>query len=300
MKEPIFEKLSQFDQPLSKRGIVGSYTICVMAMAGGIAILSKPLWKGSMASLDNALIGFGITLGGALLGLCVYYRHIIPFRLKFYLGCLLFTIGGIWMIVDADDISFRDYRHWSATAIRIMGTVCVLFFGGGGLSVLYKDIKYHWDHRNDVYSDPEDKTTLTDGVIRINGYDEETVKASIEQFNQQGAVAIKPDMKQFADHLLLILHDIDFDSFCLLFNSIVYREKFNADYLARGWLKDCQLERNGNNIDGSIMFFIPKNDTEYDNVYLLTFGGDCYKQEFSGSQKLKKVDYKGIRFEMPK
>lgn len=300
MKGPILKKLSQFDQPMSKRGIVGSYTICVMVMAAGMVILSKPLWTGAPLSLYNALIGFAITLGGALLGLCVFYRHKIPLRVKLYLGFLAFTIGGIWMIADAEDISSRDYRHWSATAIRIMGTVCVLFFGGGGFFVLYKDIKYHWEHRNDVYTDSNDKTTLTEGVIRIKGYDEETIKDSIEQFNKQGAAEIKADLKRFANHLLLVLHAIDYDSFCLLFNSMVYREKFNADYSVRGWLTNCQFERNGIDIKGSIMFFIPEDDTAYDNVYFMTFGGDCYKQEFSGSQKLKKVDCKGIRFELPK
>lgn len=302
MNDPISQKLklSQFDQPMTKRELMTAYAISVVVMAAGLLILSKPLWKGTPLNLDNTFVGSIVALCGAVWGLCVYYRRKIPLKVKFYLSCLAFTIGGIWMAVDAEDISFHDYRHWDATAIRIVGVVCILFFGGGGLFAMYKDIRWHWEHRNDVCKDYEDKTTLTDGIISINGNDEEAIIKAINQYNLQSNKTAQPDINRYANHLRLVFHNIDYDSFCLLFNWIVYRERPAADYSARGWLKDCRLETNGNSFKGPVMFFISKEDTEHDNVCLLTIDGDCYKQEFSGSQRLKKIANKGIKFEMPK
>ena len=75
----------------------------------------------------------------------LFYRKKISIKIKFYLLCLIFVCGGINMFLHpkvSRKIPFKTY-------CQVVGIVGCLFFGGGGLWVLFNDYKWHRRRRDE-------------------------------------------------------------------------------------------------------------------------------------------------------
>ena len=291
MKDPFSGIESNFP-PLTKKTLLGLYAasafitvaglFCVYNQAGDIPI-----------DTGRLLAAVAITLFGIAFGLCVYFRRMIPVRAKIYSACLFFTVGGIWMAIEPRG----DYRH-SAESVRFVGAVGALLSGAAGLFVLYKDLRFHFERRNEI-DEVGEVETITDGVIRFNTNDETEIMETFDRFDFQNSQKelLKPRIVRREFHSLLFLHDIDYSDFCFLFNWLVYRKTTARDYSLRGWLKESHLEVKGNSVTGPIMLFIPSDDKEYDNVYFVSSHGKGYKQEFAYAQRLHEVNGHAVPYE---
>ena len=291
MKDPFSGIESNFP-PLTKKTLLGLYAasafitvaglFCVYNQAGDIPI-----------DTGRLLAAVAITLFGIAFGLCVYFRRMIPVRVKIYSACLVFTVGSIWMAIEPRD----DYRH-SAETVRFVGIAGALLSGAAGLFALYKDLRFHCERRNEI-DEVGEVETITDGVISFNTNDEAEIMEAFDRFDFQNSQKelLKPRIVRREFHSLLVLHDIDYSDFCFLFNWLVYRKMAVPDYTLRGWLKESHLEVKGNSVTGPIMLFIPSDDKEYDNVCFVSSHGKCYKQEFANLQRLHEVYGHAVPFE---
>lgn len=291
MKDPFSGIESNFP-PLTKKTLLGLYAasafitvaglFCVYNQAGDIPI-----------DTGRLLAAVAITLFGIAFGLCVYFRRMIPVRVKIYSACLVFTVGSIWMAIEPRD----DYRH-SAETVRFVGIAGALLSGAAGLFALYKDLRFHCERRNEI-DEAGEVETITDGVIRFNTNDEAEIMEAFDRFDFQNSQKklLKPRIVRREFHSLLVLHDIDYSDFCFLFNWLVYRKMAVPDYTLRGWLKESHLEVKGNSVTGPIMLFIPSDDKEYDNVYFVSSHGKGYKQEFAYAQRLHEVNGHAVPYE---
>lgn len=291
MKDPFSGIESNFP-PLTKKTLLGLYAasafitvaglFCVYNQAGDIPI-----------DTGRLLAAVAITLFGIAFGLCVYFRRRIPVRVKIYSACLVFTVGSIWMAIEPRD----DYRH-SAETVRFVGIAGALLSGAAGLFVLYKDLRFHCERRNEI-DEVGEVETITDGVISFNTNDETEIMEAFDRFDFQNSQKklLKPRIVRREFHSLLVLHDIDYSDFCFLFNWLVYRKMAVPDYTLRGWLKESHLEVQGNSVTGPIMLFIPSDDKEYDNVYFVSSHGKGYKQEFAYAQRLHEVNGHAVPYE---
>lgn len=291
MKDP-FSGIESSFPPLTKKTLLGLYAasafitvaglFCVYNQAGDIPI-----------DTGRLLAAVAITLFGIAFGLCVYFRRMIPVRVKIYSACLVFTVGSIWMAIEPRD----DYRH-SAETVRFVGIAGALLSGAAGLFALYKDLRFHCERRNEI-DEVGEVETITDGVISFNTNDEAEIMEAFDRFGFQNSQKelLKPRIVRREFHSLLVLHDIDYSDFCFLFNWLVYRKTTARDYSLRGWLKESHLEVEGNSVTGPIMLFIPSDDKEYDNVCFVSSHGKCYKQEFANLQRLHEVNGHAVPFE---
>ena len=75
----------------------------------------------------------------------LFYRKKISIKIKFYLLCLIFVCSGINMILHPK----VSRRIPSETYCQVVGIVGCLFFGGGGLWVLYNDYKWQRGRRDE-------------------------------------------------------------------------------------------------------------------------------------------------------
>lgn len=292
MKEDPFSKIASNSSPLTKKGLLGLYAASVFFTVAGLICIYNQVSDNPL-NTARLLVDIAITLFGITLGLCVYFRHLIPARVKFYSLCLVSAIGGIWMAMEPKG----DYRY-SPEFIRLVGVAGALFFGAGGLYVLYKDLRFHYEHRDEQGEANEEKT-LTDGVIRFNTNNETEIMEAFDKFDFQGSQKEFPKTRvvQRGIYSLLVLHNIDYSDFCFLFNWLVYRKAPIPDYSLRGWLKEPHLRVKGNAIVAPIMLYIPTDDKEYDNVYFVTSLCNYYKQEFANAQRLHEIDTHPVSYE---
>lgn len=75
----------------------------------------------------------------------LFYRKKISIKIKFYLLCLIFVCGGINMFLHPK----VSRKIPSETYCQVVGIVGCLFFGGGGLWVLFNDYKWHRRRRDE-------------------------------------------------------------------------------------------------------------------------------------------------------
>ena len=77
--------------------------------------------------------------------------------------------------------------------------------------------------------------------------------------------------------------DIDFEIFCYFINYIKYpmEVKWRPDVVAWTTTKKGDIWTTEKSVNKKVMLFIPKDDTEYDNVYLTTVDNIGYKLGFA-------------------
>lgn len=98
------------------------------------------------------------------------------YRITTYAGCLAFTLLGVWLLTEERLTSL--YPAW---AVRIVAIICILFFGGGGLFAVYKDIKISLQHRKPVEFTDEGISIVGEEVIvwsQIEGFEPYTFKGT--------------------------------------------------------------------------------------------------------------------------
>ena len=136
---------SLFDSKDSRKVIWVSYAVGLVLVAASIYKLYLRLSGHEEFSLGRIFSLFLMLMVGISLVCFLFYRKKISIKIKFYLLCLIFVCGGINMFLHP-----RVSRIISSeTYCQVVGIVGCLFFGGGGLWVLYNDYKWHRRRRDE-------------------------------------------------------------------------------------------------------------------------------------------------------
>ena len=136
---------SLFDSKDTRKVIWISYAVGLVLVAASIYKLYLRLSGHEEFSLGRIFSLFLMLMVGISLVCFLFYRKKISIKIKFYLLCLIFVCGGINMILHPK----VSRRIPSETYCQVVGIVGCLFFGGGGLWVLYNDYKWQRGRRDE-------------------------------------------------------------------------------------------------------------------------------------------------------
>ena len=136
---------SLFDSKDTRKVIWVSYAVGLVLVAASIYKLYLRLSGHEEFSLGRIFSLFLMLMVGISLVCFLFYRKKVSIKIKFYLLCLIFVCGGINMILHPK----VSRRIPSETYCQVVGIVGCLFFGGGGLWVLYNDYKWQRGRRDE-------------------------------------------------------------------------------------------------------------------------------------------------------
>ena len=136
---------SLFDSKDTRKVIWVSYAVGLVLVAASIYKLYLRLSGHEEFSLGRIFSLFLMLMVGISLVCFLFYRKKISIKIKFYLLCLIFVCGGINMFLHPKVLR----KIPSETYCQVVGIVGCLFFGGGGLWVLYNDCKWHRRRRDE-------------------------------------------------------------------------------------------------------------------------------------------------------
>ena len=136
---------SLFDSKDTRKVIWVSYAVGLVLVAASIYKLYLRLSGHEEFSLGRIFSLFLMLMVGISLVCFLFYRKKVSIKIKFYLLCLIFVCGGINMILHPK----VSRRIPSETYCQVVGIVGCLFFGGGGLWVLFNDYKWHRRRRDE-------------------------------------------------------------------------------------------------------------------------------------------------------
>ena len=136
---------SLFDSKDTRKVIWVSYAVGLVLVAASIYKLYLRLSGHEEFSLGRIFSLFLMLMVGISLVCFLFHRKKISIKIKFYLLCLIFVCGGINMFLHPK----VSRKIPSETYCQVVGIVSCLFFGGGGLWVLYNDYKWHRRRRDE-------------------------------------------------------------------------------------------------------------------------------------------------------
>jgi hypothetical protein len=127
-----------------------------------------------------------------------------------------------------------------------------------------------------------------DKIVVIKGAKYDDIKKAVQQFcnkyNEEKTVADIRLKKISEDEVTLTFpNDIEFKIFCFLVNYMYYPEdiSYKADIKAWATTKPGDMWITNKSENKMVMLYIPKDDQEYDNVYLTTQDNIGYKLGFA-------------------
>ena len=136
---------SLFDSKDTRKVIWVSYAVGLVLVAASIYKLYLRLAGHEEFSFGRISSLFFMLMVSISLVCFLFYRKKISIKIKFYLLCLIFVCGGINMFLHPK----VSRKIPSETYCQVVGIVGCLFFGGGGLWVLYNDYKWQRGRRDE-------------------------------------------------------------------------------------------------------------------------------------------------------
>lgn len=138
-----------------------------------------------------------------------------------------------------------------------------------------------------------------DKLVSIKNIYYSEVKKAVQQFckkynedtNDHGEPLIAKLVKiSPTETVILFPYNTDFDMFSFLVNYLYYPENIFYKGEIKAWMTVDKEDASASVIaDKKIMMYIPSEDSEYDNVYLVTQENIYYKNDFSKSN-IKSLD----------
>lgn len=130
----------------NKKTVWGGYAISFVSIALAILTVGVTVWRHREFTGET----LGLTVVLSLLGITsfvfCYFRKTAPIRVKFYTVSLVMALVPTYMLTFHPEATSRRYPYPEFN--RAVEFVGIVFFGGGGLCVLYKDIMWHLKHKS--------------------------------------------------------------------------------------------------------------------------------------------------------
>ena len=137
---------SLFNSKDNRKVILLGYAVGLVLVAASIYKLYLRLSGHEELSFERISSLILMLMIGISLLCFLFYRKKISIKIKFYLLCLIFACGGIDMYLHPK----VSRRVPSETYCQVVGVVGCIFFGGGGLFVLYNDYKWRRRRRDET------------------------------------------------------------------------------------------------------------------------------------------------------
>lgn len=123
---------------------------------------------------------------------------------------------------------------------------------------------------------------------------DEVVDEFVNMYSENGDVE-KPTIRQEGDHYRLTFSSkLDYISMCYWVNYLTYSDESRQTvYKVRGWYPFGKVQYGQEPVPFSnqtVMFFVDKDDKEYDNVSFVTPDGIHYLQPFAIADNLSRMD----------
>lgn len=173
--------------------------------------------------------------------------------------------------------------------LLIVGTLIIV------ITILLWKFYFHFpDATKDAFV--ERTKSMEKRVILIEEMNEEQLYDAIDEFigmykeDMDTSSLEKPFVTRYEKGFLLTFSaNIDYNLFCFWVNYLVYSDKKKQErYFVYGWYPfgEVESQKESMNFSGkTIMIYIPKEDDEFDNVYIITPDNQYYKNEFAGTTK---------------
>lgn len=166
---------------------------------------------------------------------------------------------------------------------------------------------YYWPFskkQKNALDNIEEEAPNSYSLILVQNMGENEINDAIESFNKMGKEEDEnfeyytPEIKNCGNNFMLLFSPIiNYRDFCFWVNYLIYSDKnkrHNNDIT--GWYEVGNTKNNHPLSNKIIMLFIPENDKEFDNVYLVDNFNNCYKQEFALDEKIIPIDESIIRY----
>lgn len=209
------------------------------------------------------------------------------------------------------------YEPFEQRAGNSLNYALLAYFIGAGLFLSaviflpFNERRLHCFLTGERYKDSSDflpskvvkgKKAANDKVIVVCGITKQKLENDLKDLcdahNGDGG-NIYPEVRQTGETEFIITfpYDIDFVSFCYLINFLCYPVSGGDKAEVTGWTKaiagDSWITKR---IAGKqLMLYVPDEDKEYDNVYVTTESGDCYKFGFDGKTVLLPKPFRPYR-----
>lgn len=137
-----WKNAEQMFQINSKRTIWGGYAISFICITNALRVVGSILWQHqyfSTKSIECITLSSVIGIIGFIF---CFFRKSAPIRVKYYMACLLLTSFCAYLfILHPNYVTRRHSIPEINHAILLAG---IIFFGGGGLWILYNDCKWYF------------------------------------------------------------------------------------------------------------------------------------------------------------
>ena len=150
---------------------------------------------------------------------------------------------------------------------------------------------------SDAASIKETTMSPSERVIQVYDMDEAKLNDTIEKITRNYAEKEEEHptvvIQQDGIIRLTFTPETDYISFCYWVNYLVYcDEEKQKRYTVYGWYPFGELEINGERqpfSNQTVMLYVDKNDTQYDNISFVTPDGSHYLQPFAIFNNLKPI-----------
>lgn len=143
--ELIFQK--QLD---NKKTVIGGYAISFICVAISILLVSIMLWRHNEFSAETIETAVASLIFGIIGFVFCFFRKSASIRVKFYTACLALALFSVYVLIFHPEATSRHFPYPEFN--RAVDFAGIVFFGGGGLWVLYNDCKWHLRHKNNKHS----------------------------------------------------------------------------------------------------------------------------------------------------
>lgn len=130
----------------NKKTVWGGYAISFVSIALAILIVGVTVWRHREFTGETLELIVVLSLLGITSFVFCYFRKTAPIRVKFYTLSLVMALVPTYMLTFHPEATSRRYPYPEFN--RAVEFVGIVFFGGGGLCVLYKDIMWHLKHKS--------------------------------------------------------------------------------------------------------------------------------------------------------
>lgn len=134
--EKIFRK--QFD---NRKTIWGGYAISFVCIALAILVVCLTAWRHREFTFKIMEITVVLSILGFIGFVFCFFRKTASIRLKFYTACLIMASFSAYALILHPEATAP--RHPYPEFNRAIDFAGIIFFGGGGLWVLYNDFRWH-------------------------------------------------------------------------------------------------------------------------------------------------------------
>lgn len=134
--EKIFRK--QLD---NRKTVWGGYAISFVCIALAILVACLKAWHHREFTFETMEVIVVLSILGIIGFVFCFFRKTAPIRVKFYTACFIMASFSAYALIFHPEATAPRYPYPEFN--RAIDFAGIVFFGGGGLWILYNDLRWH-------------------------------------------------------------------------------------------------------------------------------------------------------------